>query len=42
MKWQHWLVVILVIIGGLYLLHNYQMHGGVNGIKGGLGFSGGY
>ena len=41
MKLKHWVFLALVIVGGLYLLHNYQMHGGVSGVKSGLGFGGG-
>ncbi len=42
MKVKHWIALTLVLIGGLYVLHNYQAHGGVNGLKSGLGFTGGY
>lgn len=37
MKFKHWAVVALVIVALLFLLHNYQMHGGTSGIKSGLG-----
>jgi hypothetical protein len=36
-KVKHWIVVILVVIGALYLLHNYMGHGGTAGVKSGLG-----
>ncbi len=39
MKVKHWIAIILVVIGGLYVLHNYQSHGGFQGVKGGLGFN---
>lgn len=43
MKVWHWLFLILVVVGALYLFHNWQGHGGINGVKSGLGFSnGGY
>ena len=41
MKLKHWVIVGLVLVGGLYLFHNYIGHGGVNGVKSGLGFGGG-
>lgn len=40
MKLKHWVFLGLVAIGALYLLHNYQAHGGVSGVKSGLGFGG--
>lgn len=40
MKVKHWIFLILVVIGGLYLLHNFQGHGGSQGLKSGLGFGG--
>lgn len=38
MKLKHWLLVFFLVVGALYVLHNYQMHGGVSGLKSGLGF----
>lgn len=40
MKLKHWVFFGLVAIGALYLLHNYQGHGGIQGVKTGLGFGG--
>jgi hypothetical protein len=40
MKWKHILFIGLALVGVLYVVHNYQMHGGVSGIKSGLGFGG--
>lgn len=37
MKVKHWIVIVLLLIGGLFLWHNYQGHGGFGGIKTGLG-----
>jgi hypothetical protein len=39
-KVRHWIILILVAIGGLYLWHNYSQHGGVAGMKSGLGLGG--
>lgn len=36
----HWLWILLIVVGILFILHNYQSHGGVAGVKQGLGFSG--
>lgn len=41
MKVKHWIFVILVIVAVLFLAHNYMSHGGVAGIKNGLGVGGG-
>lgn len=38
-KLKHWLFVAFVIIGVLFLWHNYSQHGGVAGVKSGLGLS---
>lgn len=40
MKVIHWLFLILFVIGALFVWHNYQSHGGTNGIRQGLGFGG--
>jgi hypothetical protein len=40
MKLKHWVFIGLVAVGALYLLHNYQSHGGVAGVKQGIGLSG--
>jgi hypothetical protein len=37
MKVKHWIFVILVFVGLLFLWHNYQGHGGLTGVKSGLG-----
>jgi hypothetical protein len=36
-KTRHWIFLILAVMGALYLLHNYMQHGGVMGVKSGLG-----
>jgi hypothetical protein len=41
MKLKHWVFIGLALIGVLYIAHNYMSHGGVNGVKSGLGFGGG-
>jgi hypothetical protein len=40
MKVKHWIILLLVAIGVLFLWHNYQGHGGVSGVKSGLGIGG--
>lgn len=45
MKAKHWFFVILILVGGLFLFHNYTSHGGTAGVRQGLGLggmSGGY
>lgn len=37
MKLRHLVFLTLVIVGGLYLWHNYSQHGGTSGLKSGLG-----
>lgn len=37
MHLKHWLILALIIVGGLYTLHIYRQHGGVAGFKSGLG-----
>lgn len=37
MKLRHWVFLGLLAIAVLFLWHNYQMHGGVGGVKSGLG-----
>jgi hypothetical protein len=39
-KLKHWIFVTLVLVGALFLWHNYSQHGGVGGIKTGLGIGG--
>jgi hypothetical protein len=39
MKVKHWIFLLLVVVGGLYILHNYTSHGGTTGLKSGLGLS---
>lgn len=39
MKLKHWIFLALLLIGGLYMWHNYSQHGGVSGFKSGLGLS---
>jgi len=40
MKLRHWVFLILIVIAVLFLFHNYTSHGGVMGIKQGIGFGG--
>lgn len=40
MKLKHLVFLALVIIAVLFILHNYQSHGGVSGIKQGIGLGG--
>lgn len=40
MKIWHWLLLILAAVGAVYIWHNYRSHGGVSGVKQGLGFGG--
>lgn len=37
MKLKHLVFVAIFAVGVLYLLHNYMQHGGVAGVKSGLG-----
>lgn len=34
---KHYLILALIIVGGLYVYHIYSMHGGMGGFKTGLG-----
>lgn len=34
---KHYLILALIIVGGLYVFHIYTQHGGVGGFKTGLG-----
>lgn len=38
-KTWHWVTLILIVAGGLFLFHNYRAHGGVAGVKSGLGLT---
>lgn len=40
MKIRHLLGLVLIIIAVLFLWHNYRSHGGVMGVKQGIGFGG--
>jgi hypothetical protein len=40
MKLKHWVLVSLILVGGLYVWHTYSMHGGTSGFKAGLGIGG--
>ena len=40
MKLKHWVFLALVAVAVLFLLHNYQSHGGVSGVKQGIGLKG--
>ena len=37
MKLKHWLFLAIFAIGALYIWHNYSQHGGVSGLKTGVG-----
>jgi len=39
-KVKHWLALILILVAVLFLYHNYSAHGGVAGIKQGIGLGG--
>jgi len=39
-KLKHWFGLALVGVGVLFLLHIYMSHGGVAGVKSGLGLGG--
>lgn len=39
MKLRHWLFLSIFAIGALYLWHNYSAHGGIGGIKSGIGIA---
>lgn len=40
MRAKHWAFLILAIAGALFIFHNYTSHGGVAGVKSGLGLGG--
>jgi hypothetical protein len=40
MKLKHWVFLGLALMGALYLGHNYLSHGGVSGVKQGIGLGG--
>ena len=40
MKMVHLFFLLLAIAGALFIWHNYSSHGGVSGVKSGLGFGG--
>lgn len=37
MKLKHWVFFGIFLIGALYVWHTYSQHGGVSGIKQGIG-----
>lgn len=37
MKLRHWVFVAIFAVGALYLFHNYSQHGGMAGVRSGLG-----
>ncbi len=37
MKLKHWVFVAIALVGAAFLAHNYMSHGGVSGIKQGIG-----
>lgn len=37
MKTKHWVITGFILIGVLFVWHNYQQHGGVSGLRSGLG-----
>lgn len=38
-KTWHWVGLILLIAGALFFWHNYRNHGGIAGVKSGLGLT---
>jgi hypothetical protein len=38
-KTWHWVVLILALIGGVYVFHNFQSHGGFSGVRQSLGMN---
>ena len=40
MRAKHWFFVALILVGALFLFHNYISHGGTAGVKSGLGLGG--
>lgn len=40
MKLKHWVFLAVFAVGALYIWHNYTAHGGVGGIKSGIGLGG--
>lgn len=39
MKVKHWIFLLLVLVGGLFVFHIITSHGGVSGFKSGLGLN---
>jgi hypothetical protein len=39
-KLRHWVFVAVFAVGALYIWHNYSAHGGIGGIKSGIGLKG--
>ena len=37
MRMRHWLFLAIFAIGALYIWHNYSQHGGISGLKQGVG-----
>lgn len=37
MKVKHWIMIIFCVVGLLYVAHILTAHGGVSGLKSGLG-----
>jgi hypothetical protein len=37
MKVKHWLVIGFALFGVLFIMHVYTQHGGVAGVKSGIG-----
>jgi hypothetical protein len=37
MKLKHWVFFALIVVGALFLWHNYSQHGGIAGVKSGIG-----
>jgi hypothetical protein len=36
-KLRHWVFLLVFAVGALYIWHNYSAHGGVSGLKTGVG-----
>lgn len=37
MKLKHWIFLTIFLVGALFVFHTYQQHGGVAGVKSGIG-----
>jgi hypothetical protein len=37
MKMKHWVFLLFAILGALFVFHVYSQHGGIAGVKSGVG-----